>query len=77
MSKSEFTEILKQLGKYSERVDAGKITDDEFVEYQQLEAKITDAYKKGSFHDTKYRVLIAAYYHIKEGARQALGLDRQ
>ena len=77
MSKSEFSELLQQLGGYSERVDAGKITDDDFIEYQRLEARIIDAYQKGSFHNTKYRVLMAAYCHIKEEARQALRLDRQ
>lgn len=72
---SVFTEYLQQLAGYSEKVDTGAFTHDDFIEYQRIEPRIVKAYKDGRFHDREYRALIAVYQYVKEGARIILGLD--
>ena len=74
--KSVFTELLQLLGEYSEKVDDETFSDDDYIDYQRLEARIIDAYKIGYFHNREYRTLTSAYYFIKEGARDILKLDR-
>lgn len=74
--KSVFTELLQLLGDYSEKVDNGTISDDDYIDYQRLEARIINAYKVGYFHNREYEALTGAYYYIKEGARDVLKLDR-
>lgn len=74
--KSVFTERLQQLGKYSEKVDDGTLTHDDFGQLQPMESQIIDAYKGGQLINVEYRVLMGAYYYIKDGAREVLGLDR-
>ena len=73
--KSVFTELLQLLGEYSEKVDDGTLTHDDFGEFQKLESRIIKAYQRGYFHNREYRALTAAYYFIKEGARIVLRLD--
>lgn len=74
--KSVFTELLQLLGDYSEKVDNGTFSDDDYTAYQELESRIISAYKKGYFHNREYRALTSAYYFNKEGARDVLRLDR-
>ena len=74
--KSVFTELLQQLGEYSEKVDDGTLTHDDFGQFQFLEPQIISAYKSGHIHNIEYRVLTGAYYYIKDGAREVLGLDK-
>ena len=74
--KSVFTELLQLLGDYSEKVDNETFSDDDYMDYQRLEARIINAYKNGYFHNREYRALTSAYYYIKEGARDVLKLDR-
>lgn len=74
--KSVFTELLQLLGEYSEKVDNETFSDDDYIEYQRLEARIINAYKVGYFHNREYEALTGAYYFIKEGARDVLKLDR-
>ena len=73
--KSVFTELLQFLGEYSEKVDSGSLSHDDYTEYQRLEARIINAYQRGYYHRQEYEVLTGAYYYIKEGARIVLGLD--
>lgn len=73
--KSVFTELLQILGDYSEKVDNETFSDNDYIEYQNLEARIINAYKNGYFHNREYRALTSAYYYIKEGARVVLNLD--
>ena len=73
--KSVFTELLQILGDYSEKVDNETFSDNDYIEYQNLEARIINAYKNGYFHNREYRALTSAYYYIKEGARAVLNLD--
>ena len=74
--KSVFTELLQLLGEYSEKVDDETFSDGDYIDYQELESRIINAYKKGYFHNREYRALTSAYYFIKEGARDILKLDR-
>ena len=37
--KSVFTELLQLLGDYSEKVDNGTFSDDDYTDYQRLEAR--------------------------------------
>ena len=73
--KSVFTELLQILGAYSEKVDNETFSDNDYIEYQNLEARIINAYKNGYFHNREYRALTSAYYYIKEGAQAVLNLD--
>lgn len=74
MSISVFTEYLKTLADYSGKVDTGEITPEDYIEYQELEARIINAYQKGYFTSQQYKSLTAAYYEIKDGFRVVLGL---
>lgn len=74
--KSVFTELLQLLGDYSEKVDNGTFSDDDYTDYQRLEARIVDSYKIGYYGNVEYRALTSAYYYIKGGAREVLNLDR-
>lgn len=73
--KSLFTDILQELGRYSEQVDCGTITQDEHRDYQQLEGRIIRAHESGRFQEGEYRALIEAFRYIEAGARIVLGLD--
>ena len=73
--KSVFTELLQILGDYSEKVDNETFSDNDYIEYQNLEARIINAYKNGYFHNREYRALTSAFLFIKEWARDVLGLD--
>ena len=73
--KSVFTELLQILGDYSEKVDNAAFSDNDYIDYQNLEARIINAYKNGYFHNREYRALTSAYYYIKEGAQTVLNLD--
>lgn len=72
---SVFTEILQALGEYSEKVDCGTITQEDYTEYQQTGARIIRAYKTGRFQNDEYRALLGIYHYTAEGARYVLGLD--
>ena len=71
---SVFTEYLTALAGYSRKVDSGNVTDSEFIEFQKLEARITNAYKVGYYKEPEYRALIQIYQYLKDGFRIVLGL---
>lgn len=75
-STSVFTDYLKTLANYSEKIDNGEVTHTDFIEFQRLEARITKAYQTGYYHDREYRALNAIYFYLKEGFRIVLQLDR-
>ena len=73
---SVFTDYLKTLADYSERIDTGEVTHDDFSDFQKLNTRITKAYQTGYFHKGEYEALIEIYYYLKDGFRIVLGLDR-
>lgn len=75
-STTVFTEYLKTLADYSERVDNGQISHDDFIEFQKLEPRITKAYQNGYFKHPEYSALNTIYFFIKDGFRIVLQLDR-
>lgn len=72
---SVFTEILQALGEYSEKVDTGELSPDDYTEYQQLKARTIRAYKTGRFNNDEYRALLGVYHYIEAGARYVLEMD--
>lgn len=75
MSTSVFTEILKELAAYSEAADTGTATHSQFIELQRLNVRIIDARNAGYFNRRQYAALSAAYFDIKDGFRDVLGLN--
>lgn len=71
-----FTEVLRDLAEWSERVDDGSITNNEFAELQRLEPRILRARHEGRFEADEYRALMSIYHYIKDGARCVLHLDQ-
>ena len=71
-----YAEHLGALAEWAERVDSGDITDDEFVELQQWEARIIRAYKGGRYGRAEYQSLVTAYNYAMDGARVVLRLDQ-
>lgn len=57
-------------------MDNGTLTHDDFGQLQLMESQIINAYKSEHLINVEYRVLMGAYYYIKDGAREVLGLDR-
>ena len=74
--RSAFTKLLQRLGAYSEKVDDGTLSDDDFVDFQELEPRIIAAYQRRHFHRNEYLILTGAYYYIKTKARILLRLDQ-
>lgn len=76
MTNSAFTDILQELANYSTAVDNGTITHDDFISFQQLEARIIENYQAGHYQHREYKTLINAYYFVKEGFQTVLGLNQ-
>ena len=72
---SVYTELLKILAEYSERVDAAEVGHDDFIEFQKLQPRIIKAYQTGYFKHREYTTLNNIYYYVKEGFRIDLGLE--
>ena len=75
-STTVFTDYLKTLADYSEKVDNGEVTHTDFIEFQKLEARIIKAYQTGYFKHPEYSALTTIYSYIKDGFRIVLQLDR-
>lgn len=54
---SIFTETLQELTKYSKRIDTMKVTDTDFVDFQELETKIIKRYENNYYKEPEYMVL--------------------
>ena len=76
MANSVFTDYLKTLVEYSEKVDAAEVSNDDYIEYQVLESWILSAYQKGYYNQQAYKALTGIYYQIKDNFRTVLGLER-
>ena len=74
--RSAFTKLLQRLGAYSEKVDDGSLTDNDFVDFQALESRIIGEYQSRHFHRNEYLILTGAYYYLKTKARILLRLDQ-
>ena len=73
---SVFTDHLKTLAEYSEKVDMGTVTNDDYVDFQQILPRIIKAMQDGYYKMPEYVALTKTYYIIKEGFRVVLGLDQ-
>lgn len=76
MENSVFTDYLKMLVEYSEKVDAAEVSNDDYIEYQVLESWILSAYQNGYYNQQAYIALTGIYYQIKDNFRTVLGLER-
>lgn len=74
---SVFTDHLKTLAEYSEKVDMGTVTDDDYVDFQQILPRIIKAMQDGYYKMPEYVALTKIFYIIKEGFRVVLGLDQE
>ncbi len=72
---SVFTDILKELCEYSEKVDTGTATHEDFGNLQKLQPRIIKAYQEGRFHRPEYTALMNTYFRNMEEYRQALGYN--
>lgn len=72
---SVFTDYLKILADYSEKVDTGTATDDDFAVFQRMLPKIIKAMQDGHCNMSESEVLTRAYHIIISGFRIVLGLD--
>jgi hypothetical protein len=74
---SVFTEILKDLGRHSENVDAGTATGEDFIEFQDMvESRILNAHLNGYLTGREYKALNAIAAEVHAGFRIVLHLDR-
>lgn len=72
---SVFTDHLKTLAEYSEKVDMGTVTNDDYVDFQRMLPRITKAMQDGYYKMPEYEALTRAYHIIKDSFRVVLGLD--
>lgn len=72
---SVFTDILKELCEYCEKVDMGAATHEDFGKLQKLQPRIIKAYQEGRFHRPEYSALTNIYIRNMEEYRQALGYN--
>jgi len=72
---SVFTDYLKVLADYSERVDKCEVTNDDFGEFQQLKDRITKAYQRGYYKKSEYEALNIIYFYLHDAFREVLKLD--
>ena len=73
---SVFTDHLKTLAEYSEKIDTGTVTDDDYVDFQQILPRIIKAMQDGYYKMPEYVALTKIFYIIKDGFRVVLGLDQ-
>lgn len=73
---SVFTDHLKILAEYSEKIDTGTVTDDDYVDFQQILPRIIKAMQDGYYKMPEYVALTKIFYIIKDGFRVVLGLDQ-
>lgn len=74
---SVFTDHLKTLAEYSEKVDMGTVTNEDYIAFQQVLPRIIKAMQDGYYKMPEYVALTKTYYIIKEGFRVVLGLDQE
>lgn len=74
---SVFTDHLKILAEYSEKVDMGTATDEDYADFQQMLPRIIKAMQDGYYKMPEYVALTKIFYIIKEGFRVVLGLDQE
>ena len=74
---SVFTDHLKTLAEYSEKVDMGTATDEDYADFQQMLPRIIKAMQDGYYKMPEYVALTKIFYIIKEGFRVVLGLDQE
>lgn len=72
---SVFTDHLKILAEYSEKVDKGTATDEDYADFQNLLPRIIKASQDGYYKMPEYVALTRVYYIIKDSFRVVLGLD--
>lgn len=72
---SVFTDHLKILAEYSEKVDSGTATDEDFADFQQMLPRIIKAMQDGYYKMPEYVALTRTFYVIKDSFRVVLGLD--
>lgn len=72
---SVFTDILKELCEYSEKVDTGAATHEDFANLQKLEPRIINAYRECRFRSARYIALMNIYNTTMEAYRYALGYN--
>ena len=73
---SVFTDHLKILAEYSEKVDMGTATDEDYADFQQMLPRIIKAMQDGYYKMPEYVALTKIFYIIKDGFRVVLGLDQ-
>lgn len=72
---SVFTELLQALAAYSEKVDKAEVTDNDFLEFQDIKSQIIRGYHAKYFGGDEYTALNSIYHIVKDGFREVLGLD--
>ena len=75
MQTSVFSEHLATLLKHSLKLDGGTGTDTDFLELQNLEARIIRAYNTGYYRGEAAQALTAIAGQLHKEYRQALRLD--
>lgn len=74
--KSVFTEILEKLAEHSAALDKGEASHNDFIDFQNLEARIIRAYNDNRFDPVSYRSLRGIAESLHRDYRLSLGLDR-
>ena len=67
-----FTGLLFDLAQYSQAADRREITHTDYIYFQKMEARITDAYQAGKIQQIEYDAVNKAYYSIKRRLRAIL-----
>lgn len=70
-----FTNYLQRLAAYSEHIDAGTVTDDEYSEFQRFLYELSEARDAKEIENNQYTALCSSYFVLKYEFRDALGLD--
>lgn len=67
-----YTGILQALAEWSARVDEGDITENDFVDLQQIRPRIIQGHNERRYETDEYHALMTTYNHIADEARAIL-----
>lgn len=74
---SVFTEYLQELGRYSGKIDRGTLSENDFVELQQLQERITNGYNIGYYDLARRQILRSAAAYLIDSARESRRLHEE
>lgn len=74
---SIYTETLKELAKWSGKIDNAKITENEFVALQRKRDQITEQYNHGYFNMKQRNILRGIAEQLVDDARDVLRVNEE